>query len=129
MVDVHWAPGIDRQTVLEAIERARRAASVGHPQCRLASAVTFSSMGYENPAGDPRLAPFWRACDEAGIRTAPAVFRSHSDAALFQRAGALAVVCGPGRLEMAHSPEEWVSLAQVEKAARFYAALAWEALV
>jgi acetylornithine deacetylase/succinyl-diaminopimelate desuccinylase-like protein len=37
-------------------------------------------------------------------------------------------VCGPGKLEMAHSPEEQVSLAQVEQAARFYAALAWEAL-
>ena len=128
MVDVHWAPGIGRQQVLEAIERARRSASGNHPQCGLASVVSFSSMGYQNPPGDPRLAPVWRACEHSGIRAAPAVFRSHSDAAVFQRAGALAVVCGPGRLEMAHSPEEWVSLAQVEKAARFYAALAWEAL-
>ena len=128
MVDVHWTPDTDRQVVLEAIERARRAAGADHPQCRLAATVTFSSMGYQNPPGDPRLAPFWRACEHAGIRPVPAVFRSHSDAAQFQRSGALAVVCGPGRLEMAHSPEEWVSLAQVEKAARFYAALAWEAL-
>jgi acetylornithine deacetylase/succinyl-diaminopimelate desuccinylase-like protein len=30
---------------------------------------------------------------------------------------------------MAHSPEEHVSLAQVEAAARLYAAMAWEALV
>jgi len=48
---------------------------------------------------------------------------------VFQQAGALAVVCGPGRLEMAHSPEEQVSLSQVELAARFYAALAEEVLV
>lgn len=128
MVDLHWRPGIDRQLVLEAIERARKAAGVSHPLCGLASVVTFSSMGYENPPADPRLAPFWRACEVTGIRPAPAVFRSHSDAAVIQRVGSLVVVCGPGRLEMAHSPEEWVSLEQVEKAARLYAALAWEAL-
>jgi acetylornithine deacetylase/succinyl-diaminopimelate desuccinylase-like protein len=29
---------------------------------------------------------------------------------------------------MAHSPEEQVSLSQVEQAARLYATLAWEAL-
>ena len=65
---------------------------------------------------------------DAGLPGQPSVFRSHSDAAVFQAAGAVAVVCGPGRLEMAHSPEEQVSLDQVDQAARLYAALAWEAL-
>jgi len=85
-------------------------------------------MGFRNPPEDPLLAPFWRALASVGLDGAPSAFRSHSDAAVFQAAGALAVVCGPGRLEMAHSPEEQVSLAQVEQAARLYAALAWEAL-
>jgi acetylornithine deacetylase len=85
-------------------------------------------MGYLNPPEDPILAPLWRALAAAGLPGTPTVFRSHSDAAVFQAAGALAVVCGPGKLEMAHSPEEQVSLAQVELAAKLYAALAWEAL-
>jgi acetylornithine deacetylase len=128
MVDVHWGPGVDPQAVAAAMERARLAAQADHPLCGLASAVTFSSMGYRNPPEDPLLAPFWRALASVGLADAPAVFRSPSDAAVFQAAGALAVVCGPGRLEMAHSPEEQVSLNQVELAARLYAALAWEAL-
>jgi acetylornithine deacetylase len=128
MVDLHWRPGTDRQLLLEAIEHARREAGAGHPLCSLASSVTFSSMGYDNPPGDPRLAPFWRACERTGIRPVPALFRSHSDAAVFQRSGSLAVVCGPGRLEMAHSAEEWVSLEQTEKAAKLYISLACEAL-
>jgi acetylornithine deacetylase len=86
-------------------------------------------MGYENAAENPLLAPLWRAYARCGLPAEPGVFRSHSDAAVFQRSGALAVVCGPGLLEMAHSPEEHVSLAQVEAAARLYAAMAWEALV
>ena len=112
----------------EAVERARLAASWDHPLCGLAATVTFTSMGYENAPRHPLLAPFWRALPAPGLATEPGIFRSHSDAAVFQRSGALAVVCGPGRLEMAHSPEEQVSFSQVEQAARLYAALAWEAL-
>jgi acetylornithine deacetylase len=128
MLDVHWRPGIDPRDVAEAMERARRVALANHPQCGLSAEATFSSMGYSNPPEAPDLAPLWRALTACGLPAAPGVFRSHSDAAVFQAAGAMAVVCGPGRLEMAHSPEEQVSLAQVEQAARLYAALAREAL-
>jgi len=128
MLDVHWGPGADPLAVAGALERARLAALADHPLCGLASAVTFSSMGYLNPPEAPILAPFWRALAAAGLPDQPSVFRSHSDAAVFQAAGSVAVVCGPGRLEMAHSPEEQVSLDQVDQAARLYAALAWEAL-
>ncbi|MDR3671298.1 MAG: M20/M25/M40 family metallo-hydrolase [Holophaga sp.] len=128
MIDVHWRPGIERQTVSEALERARRVALRDHPLCGLSAEVTFSSMGYRNPPESPLLAPFWRALAAAGLPGTPSVFRSHSDAAVFQAAGSLSVVCGPGRLEMAHSPEEQVAMTQVEQAARLYAALAWEGL-
>ncbi len=128
MVDIHWRPGVDPGAVAEAVERARQAASRDHPLCRLEAKATFTSMGYENDPRHPLLAPLWEACRRLGLATEPGTFRSHSDAAVFQRSGALAVVCGPGRLEMAHSPEEQVSFTQVEQAARLYAALAWEAL-
>jgi acetylornithine deacetylase len=129
MLDVHWGPEVDPEAVHAAVERARLAACRDHPLCGLAAKATFTSMGYENDPGDPLLTPLWRACTSAGLPAEPGIFRSHSDAAVFQRAGSLAVVCGPGRLEMAHSPEEQVSLGEVERAAKLYAALAWEALV
>lgn len=128
MIDLHWRPEIDPKAVTAAVESARLVAQEDHPLCGLSSASTFASMGYQNPPEAPILAPFWRALALAGLPGTPSAFRSHSDAAVFQAAGALAVVCGPGKLEMAHSPEEQVSLAQVEQAAKLYAALAWEAL-
>jgi acetylornithine deacetylase len=127
-LDVHWRPALDSNRVLEAIERARLAAMAGHPHCGLTSVVSFASEGYQNPADAALLEPFWRACRLAGLAGTPASFRSHSDAPLFQRQGSVAVVCGPGRLELAHSAEEHVSMAQVQAAARFYAALASEVL-
>jgi acetylornithine deacetylase len=128
MIDVHWRPGVDPAAVAEAIERARLAALKDHPLCGLSATVTFSSLGFENPPADPLLAPLWRAIQRTGLPAVPGIFRSHSDAAVFQQAGSLAVVWGPGRLEMAHSPDEQVALSQVEQAARGYAALAAEAL-
>lgn len=128
LVDVHWHPDVDPQAVFDGVERARLSASGNHPQCRLSSEVTFFSPGFANGPGEARLAPFWKALRETGLPSEPGVFRSHSDAGLFQREGCLTVVCGPGKLEMAHSLDERVDLAQVEQAARFYAALAREAL-
>jgi acetylornithine deacetylase len=51
-------------------------------------------------------------------------FRSHSDGNLFHQAGSRPLILGPGSLETAHTAEEQTSLAEVEAAARIYAALA-----
>lgn len=50
----------------------------------------------------------------------PQLFRSHSDANLLWAAGVKPMLLGPGRLECAHSPEECVSIRQVETAAEIY---------
>lgn len=42
-----------------------------------------------------------------------------AEAGLFQRAGIPAIVCGPGSIEQAHQPDEWIERAQIEQGARF----------
>ena len=42
-----------------------------------------------------------------------------AEAGLFQRAGLPAVLCGPGSIEQAHQPDEWIAIAQLEEGARF----------
>lgn len=42
-----------------------------------------------------------------------------AEAGLFQRAGLPAVICGPGSIEQAHQPDEWIEIAQIEEGARF----------
>ncbi len=42
-----------------------------------------------------------------------------AEAGLFQRAGLPAVICGPGSIEQAHQPDEWIQIAQVEEGAAF----------
>jgi acetylornithine deacetylase len=50
----------------------------------------------------------------------PQDFRSHSDANVLWAAGVDPIILGPGRLELAHSPEESVSFAQVVRASQLY---------
>jgi acetylornithine deacetylase len=51
-----------------------------------------------------------------------------TEAGLFQQAGMSAVVCGPGSIEQAHKPDEFISLDQVAQGGRFLDRLgAWVA--
>ncbi len=42
-----------------------------------------------------------------------------TEAGLFQQAGMAAIICGPGSIDQAHQPNEWISLAQVEAGTAF----------
>jgi acetylornithine deacetylase len=42
-----------------------------------------------------------------------------AEAGLFQRAGIPAIICGPGSIEQAHQPDEWIELSQIEEGAAF----------
>ena len=46
-----------------------------------------------------------------------------TEASQFQRAGIPSVVCGPGSIEQAHKPNEYIELAQVAACERFIAKL------
>jgi acetylornithine deacetylase len=47
-----------------------------------------------------------------------------TEAALFQGAGVATVICGPGHIEQAHQPNEWVSLEQLARCEAFMRELA-----
>jgi acetylornithine deacetylase len=42
-----------------------------------------------------------------------------AEAGLFQQAGLPAVICGPGSIEQAHQPDEWIERSQIEEGAAF----------
>lgn len=57
-----------------------------------------------------------------------AVVSFGTEAGLFQAAGIPAVVCGPGSIDQAHQPDEWIARDQMDKGARFLDDLAaWAA--
>lgn len=42
-----------------------------------------------------------------------------AEAGLFQRAGMPAVLCGPGSIEQAHQPDEWIEISQIQEGVQF----------
>jgi len=65
-----------------------------------------------------------QACGDVGLRERPGVKPTNTEAGVFHRAGAEAIVFGPGRSTgNAHTANEHTSLAQMEKAIEFYRAL------
>ncbi len=122
LLDVHLPPGLDGGVIAGMIEEAKEALPRGG-RADLSFEELFWAPGYATHPGDPRLAPLGSAFQAEGLTWEPGTFRSHSDAPTLYTAGTLPVICGPGRLEVAHTRFEHVSLDEVHRAARLYAAM------
>ncbi|WP_379546164.1 acetylornithine deacetylase [Qipengyuania sp. DSG2-2] len=61
-----------------------------------------------------------------GENTAPLQVAYAAEGGQFQQAGFPTVICGPGSIEQAHQPDEWIALDQLEAGARFMERLAEE---
>ena len=76
--------------------------------------------GYELPERGPVVSALKASLAGMGRPWLPGAFRSHSDANQLWAAGVKPIILGPGSLEAAHRPEEWVSFGQVLAAAELY---------
>lgn len=123
VVDIHLPPQVGPPEAEAILEAAARRSGRSHRGVGLNWTTRFASPGFVGDPDDPRLHPLWRALEACSLSAVAGSFQSHSDAPLFARSGSAVVVCGPGRLEVAHTPDEHVSLAEVVAAARLYAAL------
>jgi acetylornithine deacetylase len=122
-IDVHLGPRFEHDEVIALLDRARAQTLSSHPECRLSFEQTYYAPAYRLQVDDPRLRPLETAFEAAGMQWEPAVFRSHSDGNMFRQRGAMPVICGPGKLEVAHTRQEHVDLDEVHRAARLYAAM------
>jgi acetylornithine deacetylase len=122
-VDVHLGPRIEHDEVIGLLDAARAEVVENHPDCQLSFEQTFYAPAYRLKADDPRLRPLEEAFEMADMEWKPSAFRSHSDGNMFRQRGALPVICGPGKLEVAHTRHEHVDLSELHQAARLYAAM------
>jgi succinyl-diaminopimelate desuccinylase len=62
--------------------------------------------------------PLIRALENLGSRCVGAPW--FCDAAVFGRAGVPAIALGPGSIEQAHTNDEWIEIAELERGAAFF---------
>jgi acetylornithine deacetylase/succinyl-diaminopimelate desuccinylase-like protein len=88
-----------------------------------AEIVSFSSTagGCETPISDPVVTSAVEACTRHGVRpTGPLGYMGGCDLVHFAAVGSRGVVLGPGALEVAHQPDEFVPVGELATAAAIY---------
>ena len=85
------------------------------PGCSVATKVLVEAPPLAHEQANPALE---LACRLAGVDTTTQVPFA-AEAGLFQRAGLASVICGPGSIEQAHQPDEYITLEQVQAGLEF----------
>ena len=123
-VDVHLPPSAPLADITLEIEELIAREKEVHPFVE--TLVRFSTVhsGYTLPEKGEVVDALKAAFLQQGLGWEPLAFPSHSDANQLWTAGVKPIILGCGQLELAHSPQEWVSFNQVCTAAEIYYELA-----
>ncbi len=125
LFDLRCPPGLDPQAVLAPFlaeaaaldtEMKARFPHAGVAVARRSSTPAFA------PEPDGEAERIARSL--AGDNGPPRVVPYAAEAGQFQEAGFSTVICGPGSIEQAHQPDEYVARAQMERGAAFMLRLA-----
>jgi acetylornithine deacetylase/succinyl-diaminopimelate desuccinylase len=121
VIDRRVLPGETREQVeaevREIMQRAMRDFAVR------AEIVSFSSTagGCESPISDPVVNAAVETCGRHGVRRCgPLGFMGGCDLVHFVAVGSRGVVLGPGALDVAHKPDEFVPVNELVTASRIY---------
>jgi acetylornithine deacetylase len=123
--DLRAPPGVDVQKVLAPVFDL-----AGRLDAELKARAPEAGVRIETRSGTPPLRPAPGGEAEALARrlagdNGPARVVSYAaEAGQFQEAGYSTVICGPGSIEQAHQPDEYIDASQLERGAAFMARLA-----
>ena len=122
-IDLHLPPERDPAEMEQLIRQMIAGADRHIPGLDLSLSFEFASAGYSLGSDNSPARVLEEIYPRLGLPLRFDAFRSHSDGNLFFAAGCKPLILGPGALEVSHTPEEQVEIAEVVAAARIYAAL------
>jgi acetylornithine deacetylase len=123
--DLRTPPGLDPRAILAPFYR-----EVVALDAELKARFPEAGARIENRSATPAFAPETDGAAErlarslAGDNGPPRVVSYAAEAGQFQGAGFSTVICGPGSIEQAHQPNEYVEVSQIERGAAFMLRLA-----
>jgi acetylornithine deacetylase len=124
LIDLHLSPGVNPGEMRRDLEAVFNVARQTIKDLDLEATFDIEAGGYQLEPENRLMAVLEAVYPRLNLPLEFEPFRSHSDGNLFYQAGSRPLILGPGSLETAHTAEEQTSLAEVESAARIYAALA-----
>ena len=124
LFDLRCPPGQDPDLILKdfyaEVRELDAALKARFPDCGV-TLLRRSNTPPLNPEPDGAAEVFARRL--AGDNGPPRVASYAAEAGQFQNAGFSTVICGPGSIDQAHQPDEYVELSQMERGAAFMARL------
>lgn len=120
VTDIRALPSEDPQALLDAYRRFALEVVLPemqaiHPDCRIEVRVHSDVPAFEAHPSCPAVALAKQLTGQNECFAQP----YGAEAGQFQRAGFPTVMCGPGSIEQAHQPNEFISLAQFEAGTAF----------
>jgi acetylornithine deacetylase len=120
LFDLRCPPALDPQTILapffdqaRALDAALKARA---PEAGVSIRLQSDVPGFApEPDGAAEAFARWLAGDNGP----PRAVAFATEAGQFQRAGLSTVLCGPGSIEQAHQPDEYVEISQMERGVAF----------
>ena len=125
--DLRSPPGVDNRAILAGF-----LALCAQTDAAIKAAWPDGGVKVEQLSDVPAFAPETDGAAEAFVRrltgdNGPASVASFaSEAGQFQQGGFSTILCGPGSIDQAHQPDEYVDIAQLERGADFMARLVAE---
>lgn len=119
-LDLHIPPQSSIAEVMQEIEDILDQDREERPDQDAGIRFATIDAGFELPEKGHIVEALQAGYSRTGVEWAPVPFRSHSDATRLWEAGVRPVILGPGKLEMAHSPEESIQMDQVQKVYELY---------
>ena len=125
LFDLRCPPGVDPQPILAPFLAEARKMDAGmkarFPEAGIEIVRRSLTPGFApEPEGEAERV----ARNLAGDNGPPRVVPYAAEAGQFQEAGFSTVICGPGSIEQAHQPDEYVDRVQMERGAAFMLRLA-----
>jgi acetylornithine deacetylase len=122
-VDVRIPPGMTPEGVVGRVRDFLATLEAEDPQLKTELELVGGSAAYQVDGERPFVRALGDAAERVLGRRLPfGMFPAYTDGHQFARRGIAAVpACGPGRLTLAHGPNEWVSVEGIVQAAQIYA--------
>lgn len=133
-VDVRTLPGMTREGLRRDVDRLLDQLRAEDDSLRVDMEFEEGPLGWAEPSEIAPDSPLVRAAaaacrDIRGRTPALGAFPGGTDGAVFSRAGMPSIPAfGPGRLPLAHRPNEWISTEALPEAAKIYALTAFHYL-
>lgn len=110
-------PGERPSDVVEEFRRVLDGLSTELPELKATLEMTLERPGTEVPLDSPLVEGLLSACSRLGIESRVEGMTAWVDAAFLNEAGIPAVCFGPGDIAQAHTEDEWVEAAQIDRCA------------